>query len=295
MLGSTLLLGLLLALASGAAWTGLDAVRKRLAADLSPLAILLGLTATQLPLHGAFVWAAPPARVDVLPFLGWSGLAAANAIAANGLLVVAVRTSPLSLTTPFLSFTPVATLLTGWLLLGQRPAPVALAGVAAVVVGALLLNATPRQALRAPLHGLREPGSRLALVVALLFALGNAVDRRAVLHASEPLYALTVNGLVAVTLAAFPRLRRELRDRPRALATLAAGGAIMAAALLLQLFAFRYLYVAYVDAVKRGGGNLFAVAFGRVFFGERGARRQLLAALVMSAGIALVVWRGSAG
>ena len=55
------------------------------------------------------------------------------------------------------------------------------------------------------------------------------------------------------------------------------------------LFGYRYLYVAYVDAVKRVGSNVVAVAFGRFFFDETDARRRLLAALVMSAGVALVL------
>ena len=38
-------------MASGAAWAGLDAIRKRLGGELSPLAILLGISATGLPVY----------------------------------------------------------------------------------------------------------------------------------------------------------------------------------------------------------------------------------------------------
>ncbi len=288
MITSTLLLGWLLALASGAAWTGLDALRKRLAASLSPLAILLGITAAQLPVHAAGVALTGMPRMQA-PFFAWVAIGAAVAIAANWLLITAVRRAPLSLTVPFLSFTPIATVATGWLLLGQRPHAGGLVGVLAVVVGAMLLNASPGELLRAPLRGLREPASRMALGVALLFAAGNAIDRRAVLHASEPVYAFTLNAFVALALLPAGRLRRELRGAGREGLWVFAAAAVMATAFLLQLFAFRFLFVAYVDAVKRAGANVFAMLLDRVFFGEPLLARRLLAAGLMGAGVALVL------
>lgn len=289
MVATPLLLGLLLALGSGAAWTGLDAIRKHLTGALSPLAILLGLVIAQIPLHGAAVAVTGWPGVDA-PFFAWCGVSALNAIAANWLLVEAFRRSPLSLTTPFLSFTPVATVATGALLLGQRPGPWGVAGVAVVVLGALLLDASPRQLLTAPLHAVREPGSRMALGVALLFALGNAVDRRAILHASEPLYALTVSAMVAALLLPLGAVRRELVAARGSHRWIAASGGVMAAAMLLQFFSYRLLLVAYVDAIKRAGANVLSIVFGRAFFAEAVSVRRLLAAGLMSAGVALVLW-----
>ncbi|MDX1650335.1 MAG: hypothetical protein R3263_10830, partial [Myxococcota bacterium] len=106
MLSLGVLAGLALALGSGAGWTGLDVVRKRLTAELSPEAILLGIAAVQVPMHGALLlWTGVP---EIQPgFFLWVALAVATAVGSNWLLTVAVRIAPLSGTVPLLSFTPV--------------------------------------------------------------------------------------------------------------------------------------------------------------------------------------------
>lgn len=289
-MGTTaLLLGILLATASGAGWASLDSVRKHLSGSLSPLAILLGLSIAQLPVHATGLALSGWPGWSPGPFLAWSLLAAGVAVLANLLLIRAVATSPLSLVVPMLSFTPAFTLLTGWLLLDQRPGPLAGVGMALVVGGALTLDAAPGALLRDPLRTLRSPGSRLALSVALLFSLGNAIDRRTIVHGNEPLYALTLTLMIVASISLLPGPRRELlasRDR-RGL--LAAGGAIMGAALILQLFAFRFLPVATVDAAKRTAANATSAVLGRVLFQERDAWRRGAAGLVMSAGVILLL------
>lgn len=305
-------------MASGAAWAGLDAIRKRLGSEMSPLAILLGMSAAGLPVYAGLALAGlggseGGAAFEADALLAWTLLALVVTVAANLLLIRALQLSPLSLTTPYLSFTPAATLLSGALLLGQAPGAVGLLGVAIVVVGAFGLNASagepPAEAgrRRGRLGGIgglgrlvglgvgaiaREPGSRLALVVAMLFALGNAIDRRAVLHGSEIAYAGLLTLLITLALLVLRAPRAELWERRRLLGWIALAGIVTSAALLLQLFSFRFLFIAYADAVKRAGGNLVAVLFGAFFFGEGGWRRRLLAVSVMSVGVALILLGG---
>jgi drug/metabolite transporter (DMT)-like permease len=54
--------------------------------------------------------------------------------------MVAIRDSALSLTLPYLAFTPVFTVLSAWLLLGEQVTAQGLAGIALVVLGAYGLN-----------------------------------------------------------------------------------------------------------------------------------------------------------
>ncbi len=240
----------------------------------------------------ALVGLGEPATFEPGALLAWTLLAVAVAVAANLLLIRALQLSPLSLTTPYLSFTPVATLLSGALLLGQWPGAIGLVGVAIVVAGAFMLSpggATRRLGLDAIA---REPGSRLALVVAMLFALGNAIDRRAVLHGSEILYAGLLTLLMTAALAVPRGPRTELWERRRLLGWVALAGVVMGVALLLHLFSLRFLFVAYADAMKRTGGNLVAVMFGAFFFGEGDWRRRLVAVAVMSLGVTLILLSG---
>ncbi len=285
----SVVIGAALALGSAVAWSILDALRKRLAVGLSASAILLGVTLPQVPIHAtlAFGGGWPEVAPGFVPLVL---LAASLTAAANLLFVHAVRVSPLSLTVPYLSFTPVATLLAGALLLGQTPGRWGILGVATVALGALLLALPGPDVLRAPWRGLvRERGSQIMLGVAGLFAITNALDRLAILRASEPAYALCLTASISAALLALSSVRRELVQRRKLALWLVLAGAAGAAALLLQFLSYRFLYVAYVDAVKRAGGNVLAVLMGATFFAEGDVRRRLLAAALMSAGVALVL------
>ncbi len=283
------LLGTGLALASAVGWSGLDAFRKRLSRELSATTILLGFTAPQVPIHAAILLGTGLPSVD-LTFFITTLIAASLTLAANLLFVRAVALSPLSLTVPYLSLSPAMTLVFGALLLGQRPGPAGLAGVATVCVGALLLNSTPQELLRDPLRGLRrERGSQLMLGVAALFAASTALDRLAIVHASEPAYALLLTASITLALLLRPGAVQELRTARTSRAWLTGGALITAFALLNQFFGYRFLLVGYVDAVKRAGGNFFAMALGSLFFKERIHPRQIIAILLMSLGVALLL------
>jgi drug/metabolite transporter (DMT)-like permease len=286
---SSVLTGFALALACALGWTTLDALRKRLAGELSAPAILLGITATQVPIHLTAALTTGVPELDTT-FFSLTLVAAVLTVAANLLFVEAVRLSPLSLTVPYLSFAPVATLLAGFVLLGQVPGPWGISGVFAVGSAALLLNPPVAGEASSLWRRLaRERGSRLMLIVALLFAVSTAIDRLAILRASEAVYATVLTGSITLALGCSRSVRREVLRNRGALRWLALAGAVGAAALLLQFLSYRFLLVGYVDAVKRGGGNLFAVLFGMLFFAEGNGRRRLLAAAVMSAGVALVL------
>ncbi len=277
------------AMACAVAWSLLDALRKRLSTDYSPATILFFISAGQLPLHAGLLWNDGGGAIT-LPFLFWTSIAATLTLTASLLLIRAVQIAPLSLTIPYLSLTPVATLLFGWLLLGQSPEPVGLIGVITVSSGALLLNASASEWLRDPLHGIRrERGSQLMILVALLFAASTAVDRRAILHASEPLYALVLNGLIAIAVLIPRHVRQELRRSRTHMGILIAAGFIGGLAMLFQFFSYRSLFVAYVEAIKRAGGNFLALGLGVWFFGEKPDVARIAAALLMSLGVALIL------
>jgi drug/metabolite transporter (DMT)-like permease len=287
--GSSVMIGFALALACALGWTTLDAVRKRLAHELSAPAILLGITATQIPIH---LTAALSTGVPALDgaFFAFTFVAALLTMSANLLFVRAVRLSPLSLTVPYLSFAPVATLLAGFVLLGQAPGSWGIVGVLTVGCGAVLLNPpVSGEAQSVWQRMVREPGSRLMLGVALLFAISTAIDRLAIVRASEATYATVLTGSITLGLLAVPSVRREVVSKRAAFRWLALAGLVGAAALLLQFLSYRFLLVGYVDAVKRAGGNIFSVLFGMLFFAEGDVRRRLIAAALMSAGVGLVL------
>ena len=170
-----------------------------------------------------------------------------------------------------------------------------LAGIVAVVLGALALNSDLAQS-RGP-AGLwrafvQERGSPIMALVALLWSATAVLDKTALRHASTPFHAVLVTGGAIVVLAPL-LLRKRLRDP-------AAGGGkagwLLVAAVSgsfafgLQLHAFRVTQVAYVEAVKRAVGVAFAILAGRASFGESFTTQKTVAAILMIAGVTLILW-----
>ena len=286
---------LLLTLGASVAWAGFDATRKQLSARTGALALAAVLSLGQLPL-----------------FLGWLALSGTRslppgayvpeALGAIGfnlvgtlLFLEAVRASPLSHTIPFLSFSPVFSVLLSALLLSELPGPLQLAGVGLIVLGAFLLNLA-REDLSHPalfLRGLtRERGSLLMLATALLWALGAIFDKRALRHAPASVHAVVVAAGIGLALLLALALRRELpqllplRRRP-ALLLLALGFA--AAAQGLQLLALPLVLVSLFEALKRCVGMALALLNGAWFFGEPLTARKLAATALMGVGVVLVL------
>ena len=62
-----------------------------------------------------------------------------------------------------------------------------------------------------------------------------------------------------------------------------------AAALGSQLFALSLTLAGVVETIKRGLGNLLAVLFGRLVFGEPMTAGKWIASLIMAFGVALIL------
>ena len=218
--------------------------------------------------------------------------AAAN-LATTIMYLRALKLSPLSLTVPYLAFTPSLLLLTAWLVLGESPTVIGALGVALVTLGAYLLPGM--KSWRAPIAALaREPGSRLMLLVAAMWALTSAIDKWGVRHASPALYGgLVYAGSSAATMG-FTVLRHQdelTRARQRALVPVLLAGLVAALALFLQYASYASLPVSYTVAIKRAG-MLGSVLIGWRFFGEKDLGSRLGAASIMVAGVLAIVLGG---
>jgi drug/metabolite transporter (DMT)-like permease len=287
------LLALALVVVASLAWSGLDLLRKVLVASLAPLPLLFYLTAGMLPLFAAWVWI--DGRFAFAP--SYAAPAAASVvlnIIANLAFFRAVRLSPLSLTIPFLSFTPVFAALLAIPIVGEYPSPLQLVGISLVVAGAFLLQSggeafSPVAVWRA---FRRERGSQLMVLVALVWAATISFDKLGVERSSGPLHGLVLCLGIGVAslgmLAARGRLG-ELRDARRAPGALAGALVVGAVALGLQLIALQLVWVSLVETLKRGIGNTMAVVFGRVVFAEPVTLVKVLAVLLMALGVGVVM------
>jgi drug/metabolite transporter (DMT)-like permease len=237
----------------------------------------------------------PPLRNLPAPFWGWLAALVPLELAAMLLYMRAIRDHPLSLTLPYLAFTPVFAIAVAWLLLGERVSLQGAGGILLVVAGAWLLNgervgrnwrswADPLRAI------LRGPGSRLMLAVAAIYAVTSTLGKGAMTYMAPEdfgAFYFAVLGVSVVLLFALPRPGCLLKIARRPLPVLAVG-ALMASMAYSHFLALQQAEVAYMIAVKRTS-LLFGILYGALIFREPGLARRLPAGGLMVAGVALIL------
>jgi drug/metabolite transporter (DMT)-like permease len=208
----------------------------------------------------------------------------------------AIRDHPLSHTLPYLAFTPVFVVLTGWLVLGETVDTQGLAGVLLVVAGGWLLNidharsgAGWRSAL-APFKAIvHEPGSRTMLAVAVIYSVTATLGKGAMLFTTPEAFGglyfvLIGTGAALVFGLREPRALGRIWRRPAAAMSVAALNALM---VITHFIAISRVEAAYMISVKRTS-LLFGILYGALLFGERRLGLHLGAGGLMVAGVFLI-------
>ncbi len=306
-------LGFLLALFCALFWAALDISRKKLGREMTATGAVAGLMLLHilflnpLLITGSVV-DGDGAVYDTLlvgyPELEWlyfapTSLSIVLNLAANLLFLRAVQISPLSLTTPYLAFTPVFTAISALIVLGQIPTTAGWVGIVIVCLGAFFMNPGDEDdGILAPLKALwTERGSFYMLIVALLWSITPVLDKQASEMTSPMWHTMFLAGSVGLAFLVYRRIHdssfRPLVEEFKAIPLwLILGGLFAVGAMVLQLTSYEFIDVAYVETVKRAVGVTAAIAAGYFFFGERDIRRRLLGALVMSVGVGLILMAG---
>jgi drug/metabolite transporter (DMT)-like permease len=238
----------------------------------------------------------PPLGTLPLPFWGWLAVLVPLELAAMLLYMRAIRDHPLSLTLPYLAFTPVFAIAVAWLLLGEGVSLRGASGILFVVAGAWLLNS--ERARRADWRSwadpfgaiLREPGSRLMLAVAAIYSLTSTLGKGAMSYMAPEdfgAFYFAVLGIGVTLLFALPSPGSLLKIARRPLAVLTVG-VLMAVMAYTHFLALQQVEVAYMIAVKRTS-LLFGILYGALLFKEPGLMRRLPAGALMVAGVALIL------
>lgn len=307
-------LGFTLASFSAICWALLDITRKKLGREMSAIGAVAGLmllhilfinpvllagsiTETPDSVAGRMILGGYP-EIPATYFLP-ALISITMNLAANFLFLRAVQISPLSLTIPYLAFTPVFTAISALIFIGQIPSAAGAVGILIVCLGAFFLNrGDDGGGLLAPLKALwTERGSLFMLIVALIWSITPILDKSAADQTSPLFHTMFLAGGVGLifTVIALGRdksllpLFGEFKKLPL---WLAMGGLFAVGAMLFQLSSYAYIDVAYVETVKRGIGVTAAMIAGYFLFGERDILRRLIAASVMVVGVALILIAG---
>jgi drug/metabolite transporter (DMT)-like permease len=230
----------------------------------------------------------PPVGIYFFYLILDSSLIAINVVLYNR----AVQVSPLSLTIPFLAFTPVFLLGTGYVILGEIPTLLKCEGILFVVLGSLLMHR------RSFLKGFFEPfrvvfrerGSRYMLAVSLLFSITNPVDKKLVQLSDAYTYSWAY-AMMSVLIFGVPILYRRAKQTtdhaPVRKKWIAITGFTDSLTLLLQLTTLKFTDVVICIALKRAGIILTVIA-GWLIFREKDITDRLIAAAVMLVGALMV-------
>lgn len=286
-------LWLFLGLAAALGDSGADVLTKRYFSHLPPYGMALVRLLGGIPFLAAAVWfVSPPPLTRSFLFIVAAMLPLE--IAAMLLYMRALKICHLSLCVPFLAFTPVFLIFTGWLILGEGLNRWGVLGTCLIAGGSYFLGLGPgRRGVWAPFQALaRQLGARLMLMVATLYSLTAALFKLAILH-SDPLffgaaYPLTFTGLM---LAGYPL------SRARAWPLLGRSGWWLAAGFCFALSTLslaggvKLAPITYLVAVKRLS-LLISVALGGLWLRERPILPRLVAATLMCAGVALITMKG---
>lgn len=207
----------------------------------------------------------------------------------------AIQISPLSLTLPYLAFTPVFIFFTGYLILGEIPNGWGVTGVCVITVGSYVLNINPAKfSPLAPLRAfVRERGAVLMLLVALIYALGAVTGKKAILHSSVMFFSifffLCLGGGFAAGVLLFNKtdVHRLCRKPIRGLVA----GGLLFVHVICHGWAISMTKAVYMIAVKRIS-ILFGIIYGGLLFREKHVAYRLLGTGMMVGGAILVTVKG---
>jgi drug/metabolite transporter (DMT)-like permease len=289
------MLWLILALLTALTVSSHDAWVKKFFSDLSPYEMAAYPMLYSLPLFIPALFFVPTPPLDTT--FWWCFLAS---LPLNGvsfiLYMKAIKVSPLSLTIPYLAFTPVFMIATGYLLLGERPNLWGLAGIVTTCLGSYILNFEPaKESILSPLKSvIKETGSWLMLIVAFLFSFAAVVGKNGILHSSVLFFSVsffTVFNLVLLLLMTVQGKISLGNFIKRPIQGLVAG-CLYFLHVLFHGFAIYLAKAAYMISIKRFS-ILISVIYGGVFFKESHIKIRFIGAGLMVSGAVIIIIKGS--
>jgi uncharacterized membrane protein len=215
-------------------------------------------------------------------------------ILAYYIYLTAIRMAPLSLSVPYLSFTPVFTILTAGLILQESIPATGFLGILLVTGGAYVLNID--RYVHHPLAPLKaifdSPGSRRMLAVALIWSLTSALGKKGVQLSDPAFFGVVYMVAVSAPMAAIAiwRIRHgktvvNLQGRNKTWLFL--GGLATALSMITHFHAIELAPVSYMISVKRTS-LIFSVLYGGLIFKEKQMRHRLLGTSIMLSGAAVL-------
>ena len=207
------------------------------------------------------------------------------------LYLKAIKISPLSLSLPFLSLTPVFLIGTSYIILGEIPGKTGVLGIILVTIGAYLLNVhTIHLGFLEPFKVIgKEKGPLMMIIVAFIFSITAILGKIAVQHSSPIFFSVSYSFLISFFLFLIlsfktKQVLTKVISQPILFLSI---GALMAIMMITHQKAINLIDVSYMISVKRLS-LLFGVVYGAVFFKETNIKERILGSAIMVLGVILI-------
>lgn len=207
----------------------------------------------------------------------------------------AIKISPLSLTLPFLAFTPVFMILTGRIILKETLTMPGVIGVMLIVAGSYFLNI---QKISGGILGpfkaiIKEPGSLLMLLVAFLYSITSTMGKLGILHSSPAFFGIfyfCLLSLLMLFMMPFAPGMKYVRLISRPYPSIIIG-MVYAAMVMSHMYAISMVNAAYMIAIKRMS-LVFGVLYGACLFEKGYFAERITGSIVMICGVFVIVCFG---
>jgi len=280
--------GYLLAVLTGIFFGLQGTYGKVVSAKYSPLFATWATFTFSIPLILVFLWYAGLPQIIWKDFIPAALVSFAINLFAWNLFYRALKTSSLSNTMPFTAFTPLFLIPVALFWLGELPNVKGIAGILFIIAGAYGIHLQNKNLLAPFMNFFRDKGSRLMLLVSLMWSISATAEKVAVLSSSQYFYGLVI--LLSLSLAYLPLIMKERKKIPLKgnLSSLFLLGLISGLLLIFQFTALKYLYASYVIAFKRSG-VIVSVFLGVIFFAEKNALKNIISTILMVIGVFLIL------
>ena len=204
----------------------------------------------------------------------------------------ALKKADMSLVVPLLGMTPVILCIIAILFLGESVTLSNFLGIILVSIGIYFLNLKNLKDVLNPLKALvKNQGSKLALLVALIYAFSTSFDKLAIQSSNALFFVLVYNWISSFTTYFYTSIKRTnpldfFKKKPIISLSL---GVVSALILIFQMSAVSLGNVSFVIPVKRMSA-VFSVVAGYIYFKETKFKQRLFGSCLIVAGVSLLVF-----
>lgn len=222
----------------------------------------------------------------------WVALIATSALntITSVLFVKAIKNSPLSLTLPIVTLTPLFLLISSPFIVGEFPKPLGVIGIISTVIGSYILNLSKKVygPFEPILSIVKEEGSRLMLVVAIIWSITSNIDKIAVKNSNPLMFSLASTFVILLFLTVVLQIKKtSFNTIFRNSKILAPIGFASGLSTVFQMIAISITIVPNVITVKRTS-VIFGTIWGKLFFKEENIKERLVGVVIMVIGVVLI-------